>query len=84
MLPKPKDRVANQTDGVGWTDLFQGFVSVEARWPSLKCIRALLVPRRSVEIGIQSWFGFECRLEPVGFFDCNGNVMVSGCAFAQM
>ncbi|KAJ7823509.1 hypothetical protein B0H14DRAFT_3146035 [Mycena olivaceomarginata] len=77
MLPKPKVWVANETDGVGWTDLFHGFVSVEARRPSLKCIRALSVPRRSVEVGIQSWFGFECRLEPMGFFDklpqyCNG------------
>jgi hypothetical protein len=35
MLPKPKDRVANQTDRVGWTDLFHGFVSVEAWRPSL-------------------------------------------------
>jgi hypothetical protein len=68
--------VANETDGVGWTDLFHELVSVEAG-PSLKCIRALSVPRRSAEIGIQSWFGMEGRLETVGFFDkipryCNG------------
>ncbi|KAJ7838871.1 hypothetical protein B0H14DRAFT_3140934 [Mycena olivaceomarginata] len=62
ILPKPKDRVANETDGVGWTDLFHELVSVEAG-PSLKCIRALSVPRRSAEIGIQSWFGMEGRLE---------------------